>query len=91
MGGNKMPLWVSLGLSNFKTRKSLIYLALACLVFGLGFLPLPFLLDNWSWMDVLEWSGLMYPMALWYWLCLRWVDKNSSWEIIGSTADVNPE
>ena len=58
----KMPLWVSLGISNFKTRKGPIYMALACIVFGLGFLPLPLFLNNWNWIDVLEWSGLMFPM-----------------------------
>jgi hypothetical protein len=83
MTDKKIPLWVSLGISNFKTRKGPINLAIACLVFGLCFLPLPFLLEDWSWMDVLEWSGLMYPMALWYWLCARWVDNNSSWDVIG--------
>ena len=80
MDRKKMPLWVSLGLSNFRTRKAPIYLAIACLVFGLAFLPLPFVSENWSWMDVLAWSGPMYPLALWYWCCVRWVDKNSAWE-----------
>ena len=91
MDTKKIPLWVSLGLSNFKTRKGPTYMAIACLVFGMGFLPLPVLLDNWSWIDVLEWGGLMFPMALWYFLCVRWVDKNYSWEVIGSNAEVNPE
>jgi hypothetical protein len=77
-------MWVFLGLSNFETRKGPIYLAMACLVFALGFLPLPLLLDDWTWMEVLEWSGVMYPMALWYWMCVRWVDQNSSWEVVGS-------
>jgi len=78
-----MPLWVSLGISSFRTRKAVIYLAVACLVFALCFLPLPFVLDDWSWMDLLAWSGICYPMALWYWLCARWVDNHSSWEAIG--------
>ena len=81
---DNMPMWVFLGVSNFETRKGPIILAVCCLLFGLGFLPLPLLLDNWTWMEVLEWSGMMFPMAWWYWLCVRWVDKNSSWEVVGS-------
>jgi len=50
------------------------------LVFGLVFLPLPYLLDDWNWMDVVNWSGMMFAITLWYWLSIRWVDKHSSWD-----------
>ena len=76
---DNMPLWVFLGLLNLETRKAALLLVSCALVFGLVFLPLPYLLDDWNWMDVVNWSGMMFAITLWYWLSIRWVDKHSSW------------
>ena len=76
---DNMPLWVFLGLLNLETRKAALFLVSCTLVFGLAFLPLPYLLDDWNWMDVFNWSGMMFAITLWYWLSIRWVDKHSSW------------
>ncbi|MEZ7951969.1 MAG: hypothetical protein QMC02_04565 [Halioglobus sp.] len=76
---DNMPLWVFLGLLNLETRKAALLLVSCTLVFGLVFLPMPYLLDDWNWMDVVNWSGMMFAITLWYWLSIRWVDKHSSW------------
>ena len=76
---DNMPLWVFLGLVNLETRKAALLLVSCTLVFGLVFLPLPYLLDDWNRMDVVNWSGMMFAITLWYWFSIRWVDKHSSW------------
>lgn len=74
-----MPLWVFLGLMNIETRKGAIILTSCSLLFALGFIPLPLFLEDWSWRDVAEYSGMMTAITLWYWLSMRWVDKNNGW------------
>ncbi len=74
-----MPMWVFLGLVNIETKKGATILVLAAVLCGLVFVPLPLILDNWSWIDVRDWSGMMFIVALWYWLSMRWVDKNTGW------------
>lgn len=74
------PLWVFLAFSSIQTRKGAFLLTMICFLGGLGFLPLPLLLDDWSWMDVLNWSGMFFAMVAWYWFAMRWVDKNGGWE-----------
>ena len=32
-----------------------------------------FLIDDW------EWFAMMIPMTLWYWLSMKWIDKNRGW------------
>ncbi len=77
---DNMPVGGFLGLVNMETRKAALLLVSCTLVFGLVFLPLPYLLDDWSWMDVVNWSGMMLDITLWYWLSIRWVDKHSFWD-----------
>jgi hypothetical protein len=81
-----MPIWVFLAFSNINTRRSALLLIWACLVFSIYSIPWPlffvdhswvatiFLIDDWSWF------AMMVPILLWYWLSLRWIDKNSGWE-----------
>ena len=33
-----------------------------------------FLIKDWSWV------AMMIPMTIWFWLSLKWVDKNAGWE-----------
>ncbi len=80
-----MPIWVFLALSSIETRKGALILVRSCLLFmiycipwvhyydGNGWVAKVFLLEDWSWF------AMMPPMTLWYWLSLRWVDKNSGW------------
>jgi hypothetical protein len=44
-----------------------------CFACGIVTIPASYHLDDWSWV------GLTFVVALWYWLCIRWIDKNSTW------------
>lgn len=82
----KMPIWVLLAFSNIEKRKSALMLIAACAVFTLYCIPFPlffennemiktlFLIDDWSWI------AMMAPMTLWYFLSLKWMDKNAKWK-----------
>jgi hypothetical protein len=83
---DNMPLWVFLAFSSINTRKGALILIWSCIVFSLYCIPWTkffadqewigkiFLIDDWSWI------AMMIPMVIWYWLCLRWVDKHATWE-----------
>ncbi len=71
---DNMPLWVFLGLLNIDTRKGSQILFWSSFAFSVFCIPLSYYLDDWSW------AAIMFPISLWYWLCIRWVDGNSSWE-----------
>lgn len=80
------PLWVFLAFSAIETRKAALILIWASLVFSLYCIPWVnyfdqpewlhkvFLIDDWSWFV------MMLPMTLWYWISLKWVDKNRGWQ-----------
>ena len=69
----KSPLWVSLGLANIETRKGAMILFWGALVLSVCSIPLSYYLDDWSW------AAMMFPITLWYWLCIQWRDRNSAW------------
>jgi hypothetical protein len=83
---DNMPMWVFFGLSSIKTRKGGMLLFWSCVLSGILFLPwitlfpgMTFIpkslrLEDWSW------AGITFACAIWYWFCVRWVDKNASWE-----------
>jgi hypothetical protein len=80
------PLWVFLAFSSISTRKGALILIWSSFVFTLYCIPWSlffteqvwvskvFLIDDWSWL------AMMVPVIVWYWLSLRWVDKNDTWE-----------
>lgn len=80
-----MPVWVYLAFSGVRTRKGAVALIVSSVLFTLycvpwpQLLPLParlaglFLVDGWSWF------AMMIPITLWYWLGLRWADRNAAW------------
>lgn len=68
-----MPSWVYFGLLNINTRKGALILFWSCFIFSLFCIPLSYYLNDWSW------AAVMFPISLWYWLCIRWVDKHASW------------
>jgi hypothetical protein len=70
---NSMPLWVFLGLSSIETRKGALILFWSCFIFSIFCIPLAYYLKDWSW------AAVMFPCSLWYWLCIKWVDKNHVW------------
>lgn len=62
------PLWVAVGLWGLKTR------ALAWAFFGLSMLVATLWMMYWSWS-----GAIIYLAAVWYFLAIRWVDKNGKW------------
>jgi len=79
-----MPLWVFLAFSSIETRKMALILTWSCVIFSVYCIPWVnytdntlvstiFLIDDWSWL------AMMIPLCLWYWLSLRWLDKNAAW------------
>jgi len=79
-----MPLWVFLAFSSIETRKMALILLWSCIIFSVYCIPWVnftnnslvssiFLIDDWNWV------AMMIPMCLWYWLSLRWLDKNAAW------------
>jgi len=80
------PLWVFLAFSSINTRKGALWLIWTSTVFTLycvpwslasanqAWLKTVFLLDDWSWF------AMMVPITLWYFLSLRWADKNFAWQ-----------
>lgn len=81
----KQPLWVELAFANIKTRRAALYLVYGCAIFSAYCFPwasyfgqsklvyMLFLIQDWSWFVVCSIS------TLWYWLCIRWMDKNTAW------------
>lgn len=82
---DKTPIWVSLIYANVPTRKVALIIVISCAIFALycvpwvqfsqnAIVPKVFLIDDWSWV------AMMIPMTIWYWVGLKWVDKNAGWE-----------
>ena len=80
----KTPIWVTLAYANIHTRKVALWVIISCVVFTLYCVPWVqfsknewvhklFLIDDWSWL------AMMLPMTIWYWVGLKWVDKNQGW------------
>ena len=80
-----MPMWVFVAFSSINTRKGALILIWSSVIFSLYCIPWAlftendiiktlFLIDDWSWI------AMMLPIVIWYWLCLKWVDKNNGWE-----------
>ena len=78
------PIWVFLAFSSIETRKMALILFWSSLIFSLYCIPWSnyinvewiakiFLIDDWSW------AAMMFPMSVWYWLGIKWVDKNAVW------------
>ena len=71
---DNMPSWVYWGLLGIKTRQAALIFVWVCMLIGLICLPLAVIAK-----DVLL-GAIMFPVGLWYWAAIRWVDQNSSWE-----------
>lgn len=83
---DNMPWWVFLALSSIETRKGALLLIWSSILFTIYCVPwvlyVPgnewvgklFLIDDW------EWFAMMLPMTFWYWLSMKWIDKNRGWQ-----------
>jgi hypothetical protein len=80
------PLWVFLAFSSIETRKGALILIWSSLLFSVYCVPWPLFFSEIPWVSQLflitdwEWFVMMLPMTLWYWLSMKWVDKNRGWE-----------
>ncbi|MEJ2620636.1 MAG: hypothetical protein P8163_10340 [Candidatus Thiodiazotropha sp.] len=81
-----IPVWVFLAFSSINTRKAALWLVWSCFVFTVYCMPWSALLPGQEWAKVVfivedwSWFVMMIPLTAWYWMSLRWVDRNSRWE-----------
>lgn len=79
------PIWVYLAFSSINSRKAAIWLIAGCLVFSVYCVPWSTLADAPAWVarlfliDDWSWFAMMLPMTAWYWLSLKWMDRNQAW------------
>ena len=79
------PIWVFLAFSSIETRKGALILLRSSLVFSLYCIPWVFYFNGNEWVaklfliDDWTWFAMMLPMTAWYWLSLKWIDKNGGW------------
>lgn len=82
---DKTPIWVELAYANVHTRKVALIIVISSAIFGLYCVPWVqfsnnailaklFMINDWSW------AVIMVLMTIWYWVSLKWVDKNAGWE-----------
>lgn len=68
------PLYVTIGLLMIYSKKTALIYFWLCMFLSTISAVLGFFNTIYFW-------GLGFLLsALWYWLCIKWVDKNSSWE-----------
>ncbi|QPK64565.1 hypothetical protein IVG45_06305 [Methylomonas sp. LL1] len=91
-----MPLWVFLALSSIETRKGALILIWSSLLFSAYCIPWVNYFENNGWIknlfliDDWEWFSMMLPMTLWYWLSMKWVDKNRGWGLASNIREDQP-
>ena len=84
---NDMPIWVYLAFSSIEARRTALILIGASALFTLYCIPWVTLAEMPEWVgkvfriDDWSWFAMMVPMTIWYWLALRWVDKNAGWKL----------
>lgn len=80
------PLWVYLAFASIETRASALLITYASGLLAIYCIPWVLLFPAHSWvgtvflLDDCDWLLMMAPMTLWYWLSLRWMDKNARWK-----------
>jgi hypothetical protein len=79
------PMWVYLAFASVETRRGALLIiwlnvlfAIYCLpwsqfITDVGWVRKVFLIDGWLWFVV------MAAMTLWYWVSLKWIDRNEAW------------
>jgi hypothetical protein len=79
------PLWVFLAFYSIESRKGALLLIWSSLLFsfycvpwvnyfnGDGWVATLFLADDWTWFAV------MLSITIWYWVSLKWIDRNGGW------------
>lgn len=67
-----MPPWVYWGLWGINSRKVALGFSIFTLIIFLCLIPIGIMIQDYVLI------GFIF-VPLWYWLAIRWVDKNSSW------------
>lgn len=68
-----MPSWAYWGLWGINSRKVALGYFIVTLILSFVIIPVGILVQ--------DYSLLVVPLVpLWYWLSLKWADKNSAWE-----------
>jgi len=84
---DETPFWVFLAFSSIETRRGALILLWSSMLFTVYCIPWVTLFQGHEWVEILfliddwSWVAMMLPMSVWYWLCLRWVDKKNGWVI----------
>ena len=82
----EMPIWVFLAFSSIESRRTAMWLIYSCIGFSVYCIPWSLLASDFDWVgkifliDDWSWLAMMVPMTFWYFLSLRWVDKNTGWK-----------
>lgn len=83
---DKMPIWVYLAFSSIDKKKWAVLLLWSNVIFSFYCIPWPLFFDNQGLLKKIflitswGWLAMMVPITIWYWISLRWMDKNSGWE-----------
>jgi len=82
---DNMPIWVFLAFSSISTRKGALVLIWASIVFAIYTIPWSGLFANNEWISSLfliddwSWFAMMVPITFWYWISMKWLDRNAGW------------
>ncbi|MBU1054151.1 MAG: hypothetical protein KKC46_10015 [Proteobacteria bacterium] len=82
---DNLPMWVYLAFSVIETRKGALWLIGSSVVFSVYCVPWGRIFTNQDWIMKIflindwSWFAMMIPVILWYWISLRWMDRNSKW------------
>lgn len=69
-----MPTWAYWGLWGINSRKAALGYFVGTLILSLVIIPFGIMIKDYTF--------LVFPVVpLWYWLALKWADKNAAWEI----------
>lgn len=69
-----MPYWVYLGLWGIKTRKVAMGYFIVALLLSAIIVPASIYYND-------LFYSIFVVVPVWYWLSIKWVDKNSTWEV----------
>ena len=79
----KMPYWVYLGLWSIKTRKVALGYFIGTLLLMSIIVPASIYYNDYFY-------SIFAFVPLWYWLSIKWVDNNSTWEVATQISNNKP-
>jgi uncharacterized membrane protein AbrB (regulator of aidB expression) len=67
-----MPSWAYWGLWGIKSRKAALAFFVVSVILSLLIIPIAIMIGDYI-------SAIIVLAPIWYWLSIRWADKNSAW------------